>query len=379
MFVSQKQTADRTVRQILPRRSAELLTRVNALRRRMRLAAYRCPSGYEPFQYDRSVLHPFLMRALGKPDVINLHWVARLVDYSRIYKLAARARRLVWTLHDMLPFTGGCHYDEGCGRFTHECGYCPQLGSKKEWDLSAELLARRDSSFRQVPDGRLHFVSPSSWLANALKSSRTARRFDVSVIPNSIELDVFCPADRATTRDALGLARDRPTVLFIAEVLTNRRKGMTVLVEALKKLALQGTDVDLVSVGGASFPVPAGLTYKHFPYTTDDRLLAQIYCACDAVVISSIQDNLPNTMLEAMACGTGVIGSAVGGIPDFVRDGETGYLVPPGDVQALTSAIGSVARDRTLAKALGARASELVRTECAPQRQASRYLALFKH
>jgi len=193
--------------------------------------------------------------------VINLHWVARLVDYSHVYKLAARANRVVWTLHDMLPFTGGCHYDDGCGRFTHQCGYCPQLGSNKQQDLSARLLARRDNAFGHIPDGALHFVSPSGWLANALKSSRVAGRFNVSVIPNSIELDVFRPTDAATARDALGLPRDRPIVLFIAEALTNRRKGAAVLVEPVKNLAMQGKDLGLVSVGGASLPAPAGFTY----------------------------------------------------------------------------------------------------------------------
>ena len=379
MLVCQKETVDGTVRQIVRPALANLLTRLNFNVRRIRLATYRHPPGYEPFQYDHSAFHPFLIHALGKRDVINLHWVARFVDQSRVYKLAARANRLVWTLHDMLPFTGGCHYDEGCDRFSNECGYCPQLGSQKKRDLSATLLARRDNAFQRIPDGALHFVSPSRWLADALQSSRVARRFDVTVIPNSIELDVFCPSDRATARDELGLARDGPIVLFIAEAINNRRKGMGVLVEALNTLATQGSHVALVSVGHASFPVPARLTYKHFPHTSDDRFLAKIYSACDAVVIPSIQDNLPNTMLEAMACGTSVIGSSVGGIPDFVRDRETGYLFPPGDVVALTNAIRSVVQDRTLAKAFGARASELVRVECSPQQQASRYLALFTH
>jgi glycosyltransferase involved in cell wall biosynthesis len=335
------------------------------------------PPGYEDFQLDRPWLGRALERELPAADVINLHWVAGMLDFASLPRLAARAP-IVWTLHDMLPFTGGCHYDDGCGRFREACGACPQLGSRSQADLSARILRRRREAFARIPAERLHFVSPSAWLAAEVRSSAACGRFEASVIPYSLDLEVFRPADRAQARAALGLAPDRVIVLFVADVLDNRRKGVHLLREALAGLQAERDRVLLVSVGRARVELPEGLAHRHFADVRDDARLASIYAAADVLALPSLQDNLPNTMIEAMACATAVAGFAAGGIPDLLREGETGYLVPRGSVEGLREALRRVVRRPDEARAMGARARERVAAVCRPAAQAAAYRALFE-
>jgi glycosyltransferase involved in cell wall biosynthesis len=379
MLVAHKQGQDDHVHVLEPRSVCRALRVADDLGRRLALLPYRKtrPDGYEAFQPDRPLLGRLLERQLPSVDLINLHWVAELLDFTSLPRLAMRAP-IVWTLHDMLPMTGGCHYDGGCDRYRQQCGACPQLGSTSTTDLSATIFARRRSAFAQIPAARLHFVAPSRWLADQVRGSPLCGRFQVSVIPYSLDLEVFAPSDRASARASLGLAQDRVAVLFVADDLSNRRKGMRLLLEALEGLRDLSARLLLISVGRAALEVPAGLEYRHFPFVGDDRQLARIYSAADVLAIPSLQDNLPNTMVEAMACGTAVVGFATGGIPDLVRPGETGWLVPSGSIDGLRATLRRIAADPGAAHDMGRRARDLVLSECSPAVQARRYCALFE-
>jgi glycosyltransferase involved in cell wall biosynthesis len=356
------------------------IERLDRLRGCVSLAPYwrLRPAGYDEFQLDGPLMGTILQRELPATDLINLHWVAGMLDFASLPRLAQTQAPIVWTLHDMLPLTGGCHYDDGCARYLERCGECPQLGSRLSTDLSAAIFGRKKMAFEQIPRERLHFVSPSRWLAEQARRSPICRSFPVSVIPNGLDLDLFAPDDRLAARAALGLPQDRAVVLFVAQELGSRRKGSGLLLECLEGLRDLRTGVMLVSMGRAQFASPPGFDHRHFPHTDDDRLLARLYAAADVLVIPSLQDNLPNTMLEAMACGTPVVGFAVGGIPDMVKDGETGLLAPPRDVVGLRAALRRIVGDPERARAMGRRARERVMAECSPALQAGRYRDLFE-
>jgi glycosyltransferase involved in cell wall biosynthesis len=379
MLVAHRERADPGVAQLEPRALCRLLRLADEVRAAHALHRYRNtrPRGLDAFQGSRPWLGRMLERRMPQADVINLHWVAGMLDYASLPRLAARAP-LVWTLHDMLPLTGGCHYDSGCARYVAQCGSCPQLGSRSDGDLSRSGFAIREAALARVPPDRLQFVAPSRWLAGEAERSGLCGRFAVQVIPNSLDLQVFAPMDRTQARASLGLPSGRPIVLFVADDLGNPRKGAPLLLEALRPATGEPDKRPLlVALGGSNLGVADGLECRRFPLVSDDHQLARIYAAADVLALPSLQDNLPNTMIEAMACGTPVVGFAAGGLPDMIRNGETGLLAALGDVAGLRGALTKIAGDPALARALGGRARERVAAECAPEIQARRYISLY--
>jgi glycosyltransferase involved in cell wall biosynthesis len=283
---------------------------------------------------------------------------------------------VVRTLHDMNAFTGGCHYDGGCGRHVERCGRCPQLARPAESDLSRQVWERKRAVLRRVPAGRLHFVTPSRWLAGELKRSSLLAGFPVTVIPYGVDTDLFRPVDRGWARDLLRIPPDALVVLLVAEPITRRVKGFGMLVEALDLIG--DGRVVLLSAGTGTPPVEARCPHAHLGHVGDQRLLPVVYGAADLLVIPSLQDNSPQVVLEAMACGLPVIGYASGGIPDLIRHHDTGLLVPTGDVPALGAAIGRLLHDRRERLEMGTRARDLIGREHTPALQARRYLTLYE-
>ncbi|WP_035250910.1 glycosyltransferase family 4 protein [Desulfocurvus vexinensis] len=276
--------------------------------------------------------------AVGEADVLNLHWVAGMVDFARDVPLLA-SRPVVWTLHDMNPFTGGCHYSVGCQRWREACGACPLLGSADEADASRRFFETRRAAYAGLD---LTVVTPSRWLGDCAGASALLGRFPVRVIPYGLPVDVFRPYSREAVRRELGVPEGARVVLFGAAGVHNRRKGLRFLVRALELLAADGRTPPVVlamfgEFGGQAprlpFPVlPAG-------YVTDETQLALLYSMADVYVLPSLEDNLPNVVLEALACGTPVVGFDTGGIPDMVEHKRTGWLVPPGDAAGLADGI----------------------------------------
>ncbi len=350
MLVAHRAAADDRVLALEPRLLRMALAFVDERRAERALAPYRAtrPQGGDTFRPDGLLLGRLLERCLPAADLVNLHWVAGMLDFASLPRLAARAP-LVWTLHDMLPLTGGCHYDGGCARHAVRCGACPQLGSDLEADLSATTFARKAAAYGGIARERLRFVAPSRWLAaQAARSSLTAR-FPVSVIPNCVDVQLFAPSDKEAARASLGLPPDRVVFLFVADDLGNRRKGLHLLVEAMAGLASAGAGKRplLVSIGKAPVDALAGPDYLHFPYLEDSRHLARFYAAADLVVLPSLQDNLPLTMLEAMACGTPVAAYPVRGPIDVILDPTVGVLranLGSAAVEALSLDRGAVRR-----------------------------------
>jgi glycosyltransferase involved in cell wall biosynthesis len=381
MFVANRCSDDPTVTAFMP--SMDLGSRLRRRLRRDRIvrdfARYQnsLPAGYETFRDDRSEHAADLVKQLPQCDVLNLHWIASFVDYKVFFATVPERFTAVWTLHDMNPFTGGCHYDDGCGKFMNGCVQCPQLGSSDRFDLSSKVWERKQFAFDSINPARLHLVAPSCWMADTVKKSPLLGRFPVTTIPYGIDTADFAPRDRHFARDVLGLPRDAKIVLFAAESLTFKRKGFALLAQVLQDLA-EVPGLVLVSIGLGNPITDSGIHHLHLGFVANERWLSIIYSAADVFVIPSLQDNLPNTILESLACGTPVVGVAVGGIPDVVRPGTTGLLVPPGDAGALRDAIVRVLNDPADREQMASECRRIAMEEYSLELQAKRYVTLYE-
>lgn len=382
MLVQRKRSDDSTVSRFRPEDGIRRRLARRWRRRRIERDHERyedsAPGWREPFHGDRTEFAGEVAGSLPPSDIVNLHWISRFVDYRAFFEGISERLPVVWTLHDMNLFTGGCHYDRGCGAYRRRCGSCPQLGSEDEEDLSRQVWRRKDDLLSRLGDGRLHIVTPSRWLADtAAASSLVGERFPVSVIPYGVDTEVFAPRDRDFARRVLDVPTEANVVLFVAHSVENDRKGFGVLREALAGLAGEEGLV-LLSLGKGEPAVPEGIEQRHLGFVVDDRYLSVIYSAADVFVIPSRQDNLPATALEAMACGTPVVGSDVGGIPEMVRPGETGYLAEDGDPDDLRDAILRVLRDPEGRDAMSRRCRRRVLEEYGLDWQARRYEQLYR-
>jgi len=238
---------------------------------------------------------------------------------------------------------------------------------------------RKHEVFRTIPRGRLHVVGPSRWITSEAARSSLLGRFPVSTIPYSLDTEVYRPMPAARRLlDGFGVDPDMRVVLFVADWTSVRRKGFSLLDTALGALC-HGSKTALISLGRGDAPkLQSKLTHIHLGSLTDDRMIAAVYSMADVFVIPSLQDNLPNAVLEAMACGCAVVGFRIGGIPDMVRDGVNGLLVPPGDVSTLASAIQSLLADDGRRAAMGRAGREIAEREYSRRLQGERYIELYR-
>lgn len=312
------------------------------------------------------------------PDVINLHWICN--SYLQIETLAKLNKPLVWTLHDMWPFTGGCHYSGECDRYTASCGSCPLLGSSKSWDLSRWVWQRKAKAWKNL---NLTIVSPSYWLAKCASSSYLFKDLPIKVIPYGIDTKKYRPINRKVARELLRLPQDKQLVLFGSMKATkDKRKGFQLLQPVLQKLSQSGWQdkLELVVFGASrSDGLPDfGLPSHYVGELNDDLSLATLYSAADVFVLPSVQDNLPNTIMEAIACGTPCVAFNIGGMPDMIEHQKNGYLAQPFKTGDLAQGIAWVLEKEERYQKLSYRAREKAEQEFALQIQAGRYLSLFK-
>lgn len=327
---------------------------------------------------DRSPHGWALADAFQQADLIHLHWVNDLLDYGHVLPRTPPSVPVVWTLHDMSAFTGGCCYTLQCQRFQNGCGCCPQLGSHRTDDLSARSLARRSRALRPIRS-RLRLITPSAWLAQMAAASELFAGLPCTVIPNAVDLDCFHPALRDTARASLGMDRSTALLLFVAAAVSNPVKGMGTLLEALPKIqAASAVPLEVACIGSKPETVPPGVRW--LGQISDPEALASLYAAADLLVVPSLIDNAPNVIAEAHACGVPVLGSAVGGIPEMIERGRTGELVPPANSAALAAAVTALLPAvMAQREQWSARCRAAAKSRYAPEQVAALHLELYRN
>ena len=316
--------------------------------------------------------------AAMNPDLVHLFWIN--FGFLRIESLKFFKRPIIWTLHDMWPFTGGCHYDAECGKFRQSCGSCPLLGSATENDLSRSVWGRKQKSWR---DAQIVVVATSHWLAEMAQASSLFRNRRVEVIPNCIDIGKYKPLDKHAAREAYGLPTDKHLILISAfNVATDKRKGNHFLITALKELEQEGWrgKVELVVIGAPTPDKPPDFGLKtHYMGTFNDEISqVLLYSAADVTVAPSMQENLSNTVMESLACGTPVVAFNIGGMPDLITHQKSGYLARPFEPEDLAAGMKWVLEDNVRREHLSHHARESVVSKYSMQAVAHKYHALYQ-
>ncbi|WP_034389019.1 glycosyltransferase [Deinococcus sp. YIM 77859] len=313
-----------------------------------------------------------------QPDVVNLHWIND--GFLSPESIAGIRAPVVWTLRDLWPMTGGCHYAGSCRGFEANCGHCPALGSDHPNDLSRVLHRRKARAWQ---NRAFTLVALSRWLAEQARRSSLFAEREIVVIPNALDISVFRPVPQAEARAALGWAPDRRLILFGAtHPLSDQRKGFEALRQATFLLARRADAAQLeVVVFGSLYgktPPDMGLNTHFVGALDDDRRLAQLYAGADVTVMPSLEEAFGKVAMESLACGTPVVCFRDSGPADIVDHGLNGYQARYGDVHDLARGIAFLL-DHPHPQALAEAALRKVMTEYTYERQAQAYLNLYEH
>ena len=315
-------------------------------------------------------------------DIVHLSWINQgMLSLKSIKKILESGKPVVWTMHDLWMATGICHYTRGCSNNSTQCGNCVLLpGSGSNKDLSNKVFMRKNSLLKQ---GHIHFVACSKWLqGEALKSSLFVGQ-DITSVPNPIDAHLFHPSDKREARLRLNLPLDKKIILFVSQKVTDERKGAKYFVEAINKLTDAHPEMKQTTViailGGHSEDITSLLSLPSYPlgYINQAKRIVDVYNSANAFVLPSLEDNLPNTIMEAMACGVPCIGFNVGGIPEEISHKSNGYVAEYKNADDLANGIYWVLEEADY-EALSHDAVRKV-NQCYSQRAvAARYIEIYE-
>lgn len=313
-----------------------------------------------PHEKDKSVRFAFSPAAAGadisnhplvkKADIVHLHWINfGFLSMDSLQKLFSLGKPIVWTLHDMWAFTGGCHYSRGCDHYLTHCQYCPYLSKPDEYDISFQQFERKKEIYKLA---KMALVSPSNWLNDLVQKADLTKNTEALSIPNCLGTEIFKPKNKIEIRKALNLPTDKILILFAGANTQDPRKGFTYFKEALKISTAALDHVEVLIFGKSdsgsfdSFPVPVHYLGK----ILESDQMVNIYNAADMIVVPSLEDNLPNTIMEAMACGTPAVGFATGGIPEMIDHEINGFVAKLKSAASLAKGIEWVLKNNTAGK-----------------------------
>ena len=288
---------------------------------------------------DITKLHEF-----READVIHLHWVNQgMLSLNIIRKILRSGKPVVWTMHDIWPATSICHLTLGCNQFKSGCHHCKYLpGGGSNSDLSARVWRKKQALLRNQS---VVFVACSRWLEGEARQSALLKNQKITSIPNPIDTHLYNIGDKTAARQRLGLPSDKQIMLFVSQRVTNRNKGMDYLIEACRLLAEQHPDMKsstgVAILGGHAEDVAGQLPFETYPlgYVSDEHRIVDVYNAANVFVLPSLSENLPNTIMESMACGVPCIGFRVGGIPEEIDHLKNGYVANYRDAADLAAGI----------------------------------------
>jgi len=319
--------------------------------------------------------------ALRDADIINMHWINQgFLSLNHLQKIIRTGKPIVWTIHDMWPVTGICHHSRECDHFISECGHCFFLNSNKSNDLSHQLfLTKRKKIFS---NNNITFVGCSQWLANKVKISGLSKNHPVVSIPNPIDVHFFKASDKLLSRRKMGLPTDKKLILFGAANVTDKRKGIHYLADALTVLTKKdgNNELCLIVFGQVKtdFTALIKIPVITMGYLDCPEKIASIYNAVDVFVTPSLEENLPNTIMEAMACGTPCVGFDIGGIPEMIDHKQNGYVAEYKNAEDLANGIQWVLYEADYTR-LSEDARKKVESNYSEDVVAGQYLELFNH
>lgn len=261
-------------------------------------------------------------------DIIHLHWFNQgFLSIGSLRKILRSGKKVVWTMHDMWAFTGGCHYANECNAFMSECGHCPFIKGEKENDKSTTIFRRKERLYAKAG---WTFVSPSNWLKQIAHESVLLRNFDIDHIENPIDLNLFKPGDKLALREKYHLPPEKKLILFGAMNISDKRKGLDYFLRALHLLKNRqiSDDIALVIFGKSTTEFRSAMPFATYDLSVikDVNQMVDIYQMADIFVIPSLEDNLPNTVVESHACGLPVVAFDNAGLTEMIHHEEDGYL-----------------------------------------------------
>lgn len=266
----------------------------------------------------------FNLNEVKNADVIFIHWVnGNALSLKGVESILNLGKPTYWYMHDMFPITGGCHHSLTCNGYKNDCVNCPIIGNTKFKKVAYNQLKQKIKHWQNYTN--LEFVTPSTWLSNCVKESKIAEGHRVHIVPNLLNTDIYKPMDINAKR-IFGLDPNKKTILFGAAGINSIYKGSKFAQDCLKQLNPEKYEGIVIGSANKDFIRNIPIRIIETGYLSDDISLALTYNACDTFIISSIAENYPNVVLEAMSCGKPCIGFRTGGIPDLIKHEQTGYL-----------------------------------------------------
>lgn len=335
--------------------------------------------------YGGLAKHPLVAQA----EIVNLHWVADFVSVRDLAELLSLGKPVVWTLHDERPMTGGCHYTDSCLQFGSTCVQCPQL-QPQLWDMAR--CTRQAENMVLEAAKNLTIVGPSHWIARQAKSSSAFSKKRIEVIPYDVDVEMFGPTDgldeKRKIRKQLQIDEEALVFMVGGASLSEERKGLHVFEDAARIMLRHppaapstGRRKTVFCSFGAAPRASSSFARSPVRYlgkAHDEQGVAQYLRACDVFVCPSLEDNLPNSVIEAMACGCPVIASRTGGLPDLIDVPGTGLLAEPGNPRSFAEAMNQIVRsDPSGLDSMRQNVLSKCRTSFARPMQAEAYEGLF--
>jgi len=312
--------------------------------------------------------------AIQDADIIHFHWINKgFLSFDSFQKIKALGKPIVWTMHDMWTFTGGCHYASACTNYENSCGNCNFLKSPATTDLSNQIWSKKKAFYQDL---NIQFVTCSKWLSDVASSSGLLKSQKVTNIPNPINTDIFKPSIPSKSKTN--------TILFQAMNLSEERKGFQYLLKALESLKKTNPDfaksIQLVIFGKAKGDLLENIGFKieYLGLLKGEEAIIEAYNKSDCFIIPSLEDNLPNTVMESLACGKPVVAFNTGGIPEMVDHKKNGYIAQQKNVEDLANGIQWVLEDENRYNELSENAREKVMSHYSFEVVGSKYEEIYK-
>jgi len=306
------------------------------------------------------------------PDILHLHWING--GFFKLRDLTKFNIPIVWSLHDMWPFTGGCHYDRNCGQYQKGCNKCPLL--PKNPKKAKDIFNQKMEIYNQIDN--ITIVGLSRWLVDCAKKSILFKKFNVVHLPNCIDTNVYKPIEVSEFKRKIGIPENKRILLFGSMNPLNERKGFKYLKESLENNPINEMEVIVLGKVNNKETLELGLKTHFLGNITDERYLARYYSVANMTVLPSIQENLSNIVMESLSCGTPVVAFNIGGNSDMIEHNHNGYLAKPMDTVDLAKGMKQVLENEKKQSQLARNARAKIINEFSEKVIIPKYIYLYR-